>query len=112
MSLVRKAVIVGLLAVGVPFSVYAKGGGSSNVRVTIIYYGGDASNAEDKLAFTAACQHSQLVNEANDNVMCWQEQKKYLAQVAPFYYAQDVIQHMRNLHVDQEQESLPLDECP
>ena len=111
MSLVRKAVIVGLLGVGVPLSGYANGG-SSNVRVTVVYYPDNTSDLQDRTVFTAAYQHSQLLSEVDDNVMCWQDQKMYLAQVAPRCYAQDVVQHMQNLHIDQERESLPSDESP
>lgn len=97
MSVVRKAVIVGLLAVAVPLSGYAKGG-----NYQVVYCGGSASNEQNRNMFMAAYQHVQLLSEVDENVMYWQQQKMYLAYVAPLYSAQDVVQHMQNLHIDQE----------
>jgi hypothetical protein len=106
MSLVRKAVIVGLLAVAVPLSGYAKGGG---YQVVYYNYDGSASDEQDRYTFTAAYQHAQLLSEVDDDVMCWHQQKAQLEQVAPLYYAQYVVQHMQHLHIDQETDSLPSD---
>jgi hypothetical protein len=116
MSVMRNAVVVGLVAVAVPLSGHAKGGGGSGHAMggrsghaaggSVAYYYEcgivSESNAEDRNLMMAAYQHVQLLSEVDHEVVCWQQQKESLEHAAILYNASDVIQHMESLHLDQD----------
>jgi hypothetical protein len=119
MSVMRKAVVVGLMAVAIPLSGHAKGGGGSGHRTggaggghtprgTVSYYYNygivTKSDSEDRRLLMAAYQHVQLVSQVDDEVVCWQQQKESLEYQASLYQASAVVQHMESLHLDQDQE--------
>ncbi len=108
MSVMRNAAVVGLVAVAVPLSGHAKGGGGSGHAAggSVAYYYEcgivSESNAEDRNLMMAAYQHVQLLSEVDHEVVCWQQQKESLEHQAILYNASDVIQHMESLHLDQD----------